>query len=165
MNTRLWLSLALLSSCGPLPAALTQDPLGTGKPLTSGPEADAGAPVPDAGAGKSDAGQQQLADAGPALTGLPCDVQAVLQHNCAGCHTGTTSAPILNTREKFLALAQTGELTVGKLASQRMSPGAMAPMPPYGANPQPTPAEVGTVTGWVQAGMPGGACGGLTQPH
>src|SRR5262249_44947073 len=38
------------------------------------------------------------------LTGLPCDVQAAMQANCAGCHVGAVYIPAFATRDDLLKL-------------------------------------------------------------
>ena len=159
MNTRSCLALCLLCACGPVPLE-SNDPVGTESTvllLAPQPDPDAGA-VAAVDAGTIDAGP---VDAGP--TGFPCDVHAVLQKHCAGCHAGETYAPMLMTRDQFLGPAYaTVGMSVGQFASQRMTPGSTSPMPPYGTSALPSADEVATVTAWVAAGMPAGSCGDLT---
>jgi hypothetical protein len=92
------------------------------------------------------------------LTGLPCDVRAVLQARCAGCHTGQTYAPEFASRDNLLAPFMGA--TWGDLVVTRMNEGKM---PPYYA-PQPSAADKALVVAWVAAGMPAGACAALTPP-
>jgi mono/diheme cytochrome c family protein len=146
MKRRLLL-LALLSSCGPLASEVVE-------PLTV---ADAGSPPLDAGV---DAGVAIAPDAGqPEPTGLPCDVRAVLETHCTGCHGGQTYVPHLLARADFLQPRLGSPQRVGEYALERMLPNAAAPMPPYGYQTQPTAPEVAVISAWVNAGMPGGACG------
>ena len=147
MKRRLLL-LALLSSCGPLASEVAE-------PLVTVPDAGAPAPVVVA-----DAGPQVEADGGvPPLTGLPCEVRAVLETHCTGCHAGQTYAPHLTSRADFLQARINSTQLVGQFALQRMQPGAQYPMPPYGYQTQPSAQDVAVISGWVNAGMPGGACG------
>jgi uncharacterized membrane protein len=99
------------------------------------------------------------------LTGLPCDVKAVLQANCAGCHTGETYAIEWSTRDDLLTPMWDGNAMtpLGALAVQRMN-SETRPMPPAGLPQRPTASERALVAAWVNAGMPGGTCGGLTAP-
>ena len=155
MKTRAWWMLVVLSGCGPLTAS-EAELLGTGTVTVTSPavEVDAGVAGTDAGAPPTDAGT-------PVLTGLPCNVKAVLLKNCSGCHAGHTYVPALLTRDDFLASSGTAGMTMGQFAVTRVSPGAAYPMPPAAAKVQPTPVEVGILTDWVKAGMPGGSCGSL----
>lgn len=136
MKRRLLL-LALLSSCGPLVSSEVVT-----EPLTT-----------------TDGGSPPVTDSGtPVLTGLPCDVRGVLETHCTGCHAGQTYAPHLVSRDDFVRLRIAGQ-TVGQFALQRMQPGAAAQMPPYGYQTAPSAADVAVIAAWVNAGMPGGACG------
>src|SRR5437868_1986631 len=95
------------------------------------------------------------------LTGFPCDVRAVLQQNCAGCHAGQTYLANLKSREDLLQMEQQGKHQLGVEVALRLRPDATSPMPPYGVTQQPTLAERQLIDGWVQSGMPGGECGEL----
>lgn len=145
------LLLALLSSCGPLVEVPTTP--GTMEPLLT---ADSGTPaVPDAGV-EADAGA-------PPMTGLPCDVRTVIEQRCSGCHGGQTYLRHLLTRDEFLTPRLNSTQLVGQFALQRMQPGVMSPMPPYGyAGGTVSAQELAVMTQWVNAGMPGGACGSAT---
>ncbi len=89
------------------------------------------------------------------LTGFPCDVREVLQANCASCHAGAQYVTHFDSREEVSQL--------GEKISQRLLPGAGSPMPPAGVAQQPTVAERQLLDGWLQSGMPAGACGPLTR--
>lgn len=88
----------------------------------------------------------------PVLTGLPCDVRAALQSNCAGCHNGTQYIPTFKTRDDLLSLG--AEVGVRLVSTE-------VPMPPRGAERQLTEAERALISRWVEQGMPAGECGGL----
>ncbi|MDP2272544.1 MAG: hypothetical protein Q8N23_11225 [Archangium sp.] len=96
------------------------------------------------------------------LTGFPCDVRQVLQANCASCHAGVQYVVHFTTREDLKNAGHTVP-HLGEEIAVRMRPGATKPMPPYGMPQQPTLAERQLIDGWVQSGMPAGACGPLTK--
>jgi hypothetical protein len=97
--------------------------------------------------------------------GLPCEVADILSAHCQSCHSDPPKfgAPMpLLTRENLLA-APVGDgqgtvATVGELVVQRTQAGEMPPPPdmPLGA------ADLATLAGYVQAGMPESSdtCGG-----
>lgn len=103
----------------------------------------------------------QPAPTGPAgsglATGLPCDVQALLENRCIGCHDGkTTGAP---------RLLDYADLTAPSRADPKQSMAAIAllrmqspssPMPPAPAVP-PDAEEIKSMADWVMAGTPKGA--------
>lgn len=95
------------------------------------------------------------------LTGFPCDVREVLQANCAACHAGAQYVTRFNSREDFLRVRDGAEL-FGAEVALRLRPDATYPMPPPSMQQQPTFSERQLIDGWVQSGMPGGACGPLT---
>ena len=165
MKTPIGLALMMLCSCGPL-ISTQAELLGVGDvtdPATAAAAVDAGTPAVDPGA--DGGGIKVEVDGGLVLTGLPCDVRAVLVAQCSQCHSGQSyTARALLSREDFLSAsaAKAGAgLTVGEYAAKRMSPGAPLPMPPYGYNTQPTAAQKATLLSWVDAGMPAGACASL----
>jgi hypothetical protein len=99
------------------------------------------------------------------LTGFPCDVRAVLQANCASCHTGRTYAPIIMSRADFLRPTyQNDGSTYGSAAAKLVNSDTAPMMPPESATVRPTAQERLVITQWVSAGMPAGACGDLTYP-
>lgn len=99
----------------------------------------------------------------PAPTGFPCDVQAVLEQNCAACHTGTRYVRVFTTRADFLQVDSTGQ-TLGQHAVEKMSD-RQAPMPPAEETQRPSADQKATIAAWVSAGMPAGTCGALTPPQ
>lgn len=98
------------------------------------------------------------------LTGFPCDVREALQKNCASCHAGAQYVTHFDSRADLLEMSRGGTHQLGVEVSLRLRPDAMAPMPPTGVTQQPTLAERQLIDGWVQSGMPGGACGDLADP-
>lgn len=95
------------------------------------------------------------------LTGFPCDVREVLQANCASCHAGAQYVTRFTSRDDLLRPSHSTAEQLGVEVSLRLRPGATSPMPPAGVIQQPTLAERQLIDGWVQSGMPAGACGPL----
>ena len=88
-------------------------------------------------------------------------MREVLQKNCAGCHAGAQYVAHFNSREDLLQMERQGKHQLGVEVALRLRPGAASPMPPTGLAQQPTLAERQLIDGWVQSGMPAGACGEL----
>lgn len=95
------------------------------------------------------------------LTGFPCDVRQVLQTNCAGCHAGETYITHFKSRAQLLEPSRGGQHQLGVEVALRLRPDSTGPMPPTGVAQQPTLEERQLIDGWVQSGMPAGACGEL----
>jgi mono/diheme cytochrome c family protein len=86
-----------------------------------------------------------------AYTGLPCDVQQLLETRCIACHlNGGSVAPLLTYEDLLKASAKGTSLAQESLARMKS---ATAPMPPAGAKP-PTPEEIQVLQTWVSAGTP-----------
>ena len=128
---------------------------------------DVGAPTVDAGA-EPDVPAVPV-DASTTVSGLPCDVSALLATWCVSCHSAPprhdAQQPLL-TRADLAAPSMT-DLTMSnaQLALARMQD-PMSPMPPAGA---PVPADqIAIFQRWVAAGMPAGTtttCGsGMPDP-
>jgi hypothetical protein len=98
-------------------------------------------------------------DAAPAgeLSGVPCDVQGVLQKNqCLGCHGAVPSGPMsLLSYDDLVAPGKSApSRKMAELMVERMRNPAR-PMPPSGV---PASAEVTVIERWIAAGYPRGAC-------
>jgi hypothetical protein len=93
-------------------------------------------------------------------SGLPCDVKAMLQANCAGCHAGAVYITAFSTRGDLQQTLQPQGMSLAAMAVLRLSD-VVSPMPPYGVARRPTDVERDVFTTWVSAGMPAGDCGGL----
>lgn len=111
---------------------------------------DVGAVGGDGGAGA------MLPNAGPAgsglATGLPCDVQALLENRCIACHSGTTpDSPRLLDYEDLLAPSRSDPTMTMAQASLARMKGAVKPMPPPPAL-GPEPDEIATFEEWVSNG-------------
>ena len=129
MNKALWLTL-FFAACGP-----EQQPVAPQTPaVTEDP---------------------QVASTTAPLTGFPCDVRAVLQANCASCHTGQTYAPHFFTRGDLL------QPELARVFAQRIALTADYPMPPRSTERQPTAAERQVLEAWIAAGLPAGECTAL----
>lgn len=87
-----------------------------------------------------------------AETGLPCDVQQLLENRCIGCHLRTSPPPLL-TYDDLVKSKGGKSLAVASL--ERMK-NAANPMPPSPASP-PTAEEIATLEAWISAGTPRGA--------
>ncbi|HLK37284.1 MAG TPA: hypothetical protein VKU41_11070 [Polyangiaceae bacterium] len=120
--------------------------------LNSTVDADGGGVLPGADGGSAVPGM-----------GLPCDVASILQSKCVACHSSPPAggAPMpLETYADLTAPAKTNPgVTVAALSITRMQSATM-PMPPAGNSP-PTAQDIATLQGWVSAGEPQGACGGI----
>ena len=97
------------------------------------------------------------------LTGFPCDVREVLQANCASCHAGLTYVTHFKSRADLLELSRGGQHQLGVEIALRLRPDSTGPMPPLGVTQRPTVAEIQLLDGWVQLGMPAGACSDLVE--
>jgi mono/diheme cytochrome c family protein len=97
-------------------------------------------------------------DGGPEPTALACEVAAIVEPHCSGCHGDPlrSGAPQeLLTLEDWRAPAPTlPSQTNGQLSVARMGD-AGAPMPPAGLLSE---EERAVIADWVAAGMPGGDC-------
>src|SRR5579884_716272 len=119
-----------------------------------------GANGTDGGGGSGGAGGS---GGGPA-DGLPCDVHALLQQRCQGCHSSPPSqgAPMsLMTRADLMAQSIADPTkTFAEIAVIRMnSPEAPMPPPP---NARATADEIMALQNWIAAGYPADTCGGGT---
>jgi len=100
------------------------------------------------------------APTGPAgtglATGLPCDVQALLENRCIGCHEGKTpNAPRLLQYADLVAPSKSDPAqSMARVALTRMK-SATNPMPPAPAA-RVDPDELATMAEWVGAGTPKG---------
>lgn len=138
---------AVAAACGTGPAADLTGRRNT--PNTDPTPATDGGATPE-GEGINASGQG--AGTG-APTGLPCDVQQVLENRCIGCHLGTTAVALL-TYDDLSKPSSDPTKTLAVRSLERMK-STTSPMPPAPAEP-PTPAEIATFEKWVSAGAPRG---------
>ena len=124
---------------------------------------DAGAPDPNA-AGINATG----AGAGTgAPTGLPCDVQQLLENRCIGCHMGKSPPALLTLADLRAPSPSNPAVSMAAEAVVRMKD-PTNPMPPPPAE-APTADEIAVFQAWVAAGLPAGAActttGGTTTTY
>lgn len=104
-------------------------------------------PTPDTDGGLGSAGTGQA-------TGLPCDVQALLENRCLACHDGSMpSAPPLKNYNDLIAKSKadpTKNLAQETLVRMQSK---TSPMPPAPAAP-PAADEIAAMQTWVTAGTP-----------
>jgi len=145
-NVVLWSSLAL--AIGAALACSTSSTSSPDDPALVELSAEGGAVLPPGPAPQGKAGTGLA-------TGLPCDVQAVLEDRCLACHSGTSPPPLL-TYDDLMARSKTDPAkTLAKVALDRMK-STMSPMPPPPAM-RPDADEIKTFADWVGAGAPKGA--------
>jgi hypothetical protein len=91
-----------------------------------------------------------------ANTGLPCDVQQVLENRCIGCHLAGGQPPELLAYDDLLKPSTTNpSQSVAQRCLARMQD-TMKPMPPPPAVP-PAASEIATFQAWVTAKTPRGS--------
>lgn len=92
-----------------------------------------------------------------ANTGLPCDVQAVLENRCLGCHAGQNPgvAPLLTYSDLMAKAASDPTKPLAQLSLERMK-STTAPMPPKPAE-APDPEEIAVFEAWIAGGTKKGA--------
>ncbi|HSO34822.1 MAG TPA: hypothetical protein VLT33_19945 [Labilithrix sp.] len=90
-----------------------------------------------------------------AVTGLPCDVQQLLENRCIGCHLGASPPPVLTYDDLLKPAPSDPSKTMAQKSLERLK-STTAPMPPAPAV-APTAAEIATFEKWVAAGTPKGA--------
>ena len=131
---------------------------GTSERLSSGglPEMGGGMATDDAAAAAVDAAvygdginTTGMGAGTGAATGLPCDVQQLLENRCIGCHLGP-SPPALLSYGDLLKPSSDPAKTLAQRSLERMKSTA-SPMPPAPAV-VPTSAEVATMEAWVTGG-------------
>ncbi len=82
-------------------------------------------------------------------TGLPCDVQAVIENRCIACHDGKTSPPKLLDYDDLLAIATKDPRKSRVVVSVELMKGeAMPPRPAV----RPEPDEIAAFENWVIEG-------------
>lgn len=111
------------------------------------------------------AGESQTAaggNGGSVVTGLPCDVQALLASRCDSCHgvvpSGGAPMSIVTYADLSAPALSDPSKTIADVAITRMQ-STKLPMPPKPQAPA-TAAEVAVLQAWVDGGKPHGTCGG-----
>lgn len=85
-------------------------------------------------------------------TGLPCDVQAVLENRCIACHDGGRAVPMLTYGDLAKKSSVDPTKTIAELALIRMQ-STTSPMPPPPAV-GPEADEIAVFDAWAKAGFP-----------
>lgn len=85
-------------------------------------------------------------------TGLPCDVQALLENRCIACHDGTKAVPMLTYGDLTKKSTVDPTKTIAELSLIRMQ-STTSPMPPPPAV-GPEPDEIAIFDEWAKAGFP-----------
>lgn len=115
-----------------------------------------------AGASSTAAGVSSAAAGGatvdPGGSGLPCEVTALLQHYCVGCHSsppvGGAPQPMLSYDNLVAPATLDATQKVGAYSVALMKTGVMPPKPAAA----PSAAEQAAFEAWVSAGMLKQAC-------
>jgi hypothetical protein len=84
-------------------------------------------------------------------TGLPCDVQAVIENRCIACHDGSGDPPKLLDYASLTAPSIKNPSESRAVVAVELMEGQA--MPPRPAVP-PTAEEIGYFAAWVKAGLP-----------
>ncbi len=99
---------------------------------------------------------------GTVATGIPCDIQALLQTRCQGCHTNPplngAPMPLLTYANLTAASLADPTMTFAQRALGRMQAGTMPPAP----NALATAAEMTSMSNWIASMYPRGTCGTTT---
>ncbi len=156
-NLHVAMMLALLGAAGAAAACSAGTPGSlTGEPV---PGAENGSAVlPPTSPDGADAGGINTTGKGAgsgAPTGLPCDVQQLLENRCIGCHLGPSPVALLTYDDLMKPSAGDPKKTLAQASLDRMKNTA-SPMPPAPAV-APTAAEMATLDAWVKAATPKGA--------
>lgn len=118
----------------------------------------------DGGAGAAGAAGGAGGGGGAAPSGLPCDVDAVLQASCRGCHQASPKfgapMPLVTHADLHAPLPSAPSKKVFEQITSRIHDDA-DPMPPP-PNERLTDAEAATLDAWIAAGAPSSdeKCGG-----
>jgi hypothetical protein len=136
----------------------------TGTPVApAGPAAPTGTPV--SALPPSSEGNPSLGGIGAAAgSNVPCDVAAIVSEHCTTCHGSTPqfNAPMaLTSAQAFTAMAPiSASQQVRQAASRRINAEGAARMPPPGTVDALDPAELATLTAWLDGGAEGVSEGG-----
>lgn len=97
-------------------------------------------------------------------SGLPCDVAAVIDDRCSGCHSDPPTAgaltPLLTPDDLKAPSTTQPSKTMAEVSVERMQ-APTGTMPPAGGA---TAEEIAALEKWIDAGYPTGDCTGTSQP-
>lgn len=152
--------LVLTTFAGVIVAAAVAAACGSGgtENLTNGGGPDGSTTIPgdgDAAAPPDEGINTTGAGAGTgAATGLPCDVQQLLENRCIGCHLSASPPPLLTYADSLKPSSDPTKNIAQKSLERMKSTTAAMPPPPAVA---PDAQEIGVLETWVNAGTPKGA--------
>src|SRR5262249_7990348 len=86
----------------------------------------------------------------PGGTGLPCDVQGILENRCLACHGGTNPPPLVTYENLVAKSTKDPNKTMAVVALERMKAKEMPPAPAV----PPELDEIAAFEDWVKAGTP-----------
>lgn len=129
-------------------AACSSSSSGANESNDGGGEASSSTP-PDQSDPSSTSSSGGAAGTGQA-TGLPCDVQAVIENRCIACHDGKIQIALLNYDNLIAPSKSHPDKTLAQVSVDRMKAKEMPPAP---AAP-PEVDEIASFEAWVTAGTP-----------
>lgn len=148
------IAIGLMAACG-------DEELNPARPRDGGASSSGDGGFADDGGGNGEGINATGQGAGTgANTGLPCDVQQLLENRCIGCHLGTSPPALLTYDDLVKPSAKDPAKSMAQRSIDRMKDPA-APMPPAPAV-APTAEEIAVLQAWVDAKTPkGAACTGV----
>ena len=93
-------------------------------------------------------------------TGLPCDVQGIIENRCIACHSGELPPPMLDYDDLKAPSKKYPGKTIAEAAVEEMKAKAMPPTPAV----PPEDDEIASFEEWVNAGTPKNAEACTTPP-
>jgi hypothetical protein len=119
--------------------------------VTDGGTNDVITALPNVDANGTPSGPEAPAGTG-GNTGLPCDVQAVLENRCIACHDGSRAVPMLTYGDLLKKSSVDPAKTIAELALIRMQSTTIPMPPPPAVGPEPD--EIAIFDAWAKAGFP-----------
>lgn len=108
----------------------------------------------DAGSSVIPPGSKPSEPSGPAgtglATGLPCDVQGILENRCIACHGGDDPPPLLDYDDLKAKSKKDPTKTIAEVALDEMRAKTMPPTPAV----PPEDDEIASFEEWIDAGTP-----------
>lgn len=107
--------------------------------------------MPASSTGSTPSSSPPSGPAGTGLaTGLPCDVQAILENRCLACHSGANPPPLVDYASLTAPSTADPTKTRAQLSLERMQAKLMPPAPAV----PPEDDEIASFEAWVKAGSP-----------
>ncbi|MBX3220577.1 MAG: hypothetical protein KF795_08670 [Labilithrix sp.] len=132
------LAVAVIAACSDEPSSDSEDVTGD----------DAGSTVIPPGSEPS-SGPSGPAGSGLA-TGLPCDVQGILENRCIACHSTDDPPPLLDYDDLKAPSKKDPKKTIAEVALDEMRAKTMPPTPAV----PPEDDEIASFEEWIEAGAP-----------